>query len=244
MSVANVPEHIAFIMDGNSRWAKLRGKSTSAGHKAGVESVRKVLNLAVENGVRVITLYAFSSENWLRPKAEVTALMTLLGVYLKKEVKKLHDDNIQLRFIGRRDQLAKSLVKKMAQAETLTANNSKAILVIAVDYGGQWDIANAAKQLVSQVQSGEISVDEITPERLGNYVALSDLPPPDLCVRTAGEQRISNFLLWQMAYSEFYFIETFWPDFSDDDMQELLAAYAGRERRFGARLESNNSSGA
>lgn len=244
MSVANVPEHIAFIMDGNSRWAKQRGKSTSAGHRAGVESVREVLRLAIDNGVRIVTLYAFSSENWLRPKAEVSALMTLLGTYLKKEVKKLHEDNVQLRFIGRRDQLAKSLVKQMEQAEALTANNSKAVLVIAVDYGGQWDIANAAKQLAAQVQSGELALDDITPERLGDYVALADLPPPDLCVRTAGEQRISNFLLWQLAYAEFYFTETFWPDFSEKDMQELLAVYAGRERRFGARLESNNSAGA
>jgi undecaprenyl diphosphate synthase len=229
---------MAFIMDGNSRWAKRRGKSTSAGHKAGVEAVREVLRLATDYGVEVVTLFAFSSENWQRPALEVKALMTLLGSYLKSEAKQLHKDGVRLRFIGRRDNFTESLRKQMAAAEALTAANTRSTLVIAVDYGGQWDIANAARQLALQVQAGELAAEVIDEQLLGQHISLADLPPPDLCVRTAGEQRISNFLLWQLAYAEFHFTDTLWPDFGARDMAEAIAAYGKRDRRYGGRKAS------
>lgn len=232
-----VPKHIAFIMDGNGRWAKLRGQSATSGHKAGVEAVRKVLDLSMAYGIEVVTLFAFSSENWRRPALEVRALMTLFGSYLNKEVASLHSDGIRIRFIGCRDNFSKSLLRQMEAAERLTASNIKATLVIAVDYGGQWDIANAAKQVALRVQQGLLTPDDITVESLGEYIALADLPAPDLCVRTADEHRISNFLLWQLAYAELFFSKSLWPDFSDTDLREALTAFAARDRRFGGRNE-------
>lgn len=234
----SIPEHVAIIMDGNSRWAKRRGKSTSFGHKAGVEAVREVLRLATDYGIRIITLYAFSSENWQRPALEVKALMTLLGAYLKSETKRLHKDGVQIRFIGARDKFSKSLLKQMEQAEALTAGNTASVLVIAVDYGGQWDIANAARALAEKVKAGQLEPEQIDAAQLGQHIALSDLPPPDLCIRTAGEQRLSNFLLWQLAYAEYFFTDTLWPDFGELDMNRALRAYTQRDRRYGGRDES------
>lgn len=232
-----IPEHIAFIMDGNGRWAKQRGKSATSGHKAGVEAVREVLRLSMDYGIQVVTLFAFSSENWQRPALEVKALMTLLATYLKKEVKNMHADGVRLRFIGNRENFSKALIKQMTEAERLTQNNSKATLVLAVDYGGHWDIANAAKQLAIQVKEGQLDPADITADRLAQYVALADLPPPDLCVRTANEHRISNFLLWQLAYAELFFSQALWPDFSESHLREALQAFAQRDRRFGGRNE-------
>lgn len=237
---AVIPQHIAFIMDGNSRWAKLRGKSTTAGHTAGVESVRQVLQLAMGYGIKVVTLFAFSSENWQRPALEVKALMRLFATYLKKEMKRLHADGVQMRFIGNRDNFSEALRKQMAEAEALTANNDKAILVLAVDYGGQWDIANAAKILAGQVQRGELALDQVDAQHMAQHMALADLPAPDLCVRTADEHRISNFLLWQLAYAELFFSKALWPDFSEPDLREALTAYAQRDRRFGARKDADS----
>lgn len=232
-----VPRHLAIIMDGNSRWAKRRGKSTSSGHRAGVEAVRNVLRMAQQHGIEVLTLFAFSSENWQRPSAEVKALMTLFSTYLKKEIKQLHDDGIRVRFIGERRRFSKALLQQMEQAEQLTRDNTTATLVIAVDYGGQWDIANAARQLAEQVQAGTLQPDQIDVDRLDACIAMADLPKPDLCIRTAGEQRISNFLLWQLAYSELFFTETLWPDFAEADMQAALDSYNRRVRRYGGRVE-------
>lgn len=236
----SVPEHVAIIMDGNSRWAKRQGKSTSSGHKAGVEAVREVLRLATDYGIRVVTLYAFSSENWQRPALEVKALMSLLGVYLKSETKQLHKDGVQVRFIGARDKFSKGLLKQMQQAEALTAANTKSVLVIAVDYGGQWDIANAAKVLAEKVKAGLLEPDQIDAAELAQHVALADLPAPDLCIRTAGEQRLSNFLLWQLAYAEYFFTDTLWPDFGKPDMERALRAYSQRNRRYGGRNEDSS----
>ena len=199
--------------------------------------MRKVLQLSLRNGIKVVTLFAFSSENWQRPSTEVNALMTLFSSYLKKEVKQLHNDDICVRFIGDRRRFSKSLLKQMEAAEALTRDNKKATLVIAVDYGGQWDIANAARILAEQVKAGELQPEQIDAERLDAYISLSDLPKPDLCIRTAGEQRVSNFLLWQLAYAEFFFTETLWPDFDERDMQAALDSYNQRERRFGGRDE-------
>ena len=231
------PRHIAIIMDGNSRWARDRGVSRASGHKAGAEAIRVVLRACIERGVEALTVFAFSSENWQRSPAEVSALMQLFSLYLGSEVKKLHKDNIRLRFIGDRSRLKPALVKCMIEAEQLTANNSRFTFVIAVDYGGQWDIAHAARLLAEQVKSGQLEPAAITPALIDQHIALSDLPKPDLCIRTAGEQRISNFLLWQLAYAELYFADIFWPDFNAAELDKALATFANRERRYGARLD-------
>ncbi|HET8710986.1 MAG TPA: isoprenyl transferase [Spongiibacteraceae bacterium] len=240
-ALARVPRHVAIIMDGNNRWAKRRGLPGAAGHRAGVEAIRAVLRAGRKNGVEVITLFAFSSENWTRPSAEVAALMQLFSLYLNNEVKKLHEDNVRLHFIGRRDRLNAGLQKKIAEAEKLTAANTASHLVIAVDYGGQWDIVNAARELAQEVAEGKLHPDQIDESLFDRHTALSNLPKPDLLIRTAGEQRISNFLLWQCAYSEFYFTDVFWPDFDEIEMQRALRAYGQRERRFGGREDAANS---
>ena len=232
-----VPRHIAIIMDGNGRWAKRQGKSTSMGHKAGVETVRTVLQLVKDNGIKIVTLFAFSSENWQRPSLEVKALMALFSTYLKNEIQQLHQDGVCVRFIGNRQRFNGSLIEQMDYAEQLTSDNTDTTLVIAVDYGGQWDIANAAKQLAEQVKAGTLEPGQIDETLLDQYIALADLPKPDLCIRTAGEQRMSNFLLWQMAYSEFFFTDTLWPDFGEREMQAALASYKQRDRRYGGREE-------
>lgn len=234
-AMRTLPRHVAIIMDGNNRWAKQRNLPGSAGHKAGVECIRGVLRACREHGIEVLTLFAFSSENWQRPRAEVAALMQLFGTYLGNEVRKLHRDGVRLRFIGSRARLKASLLKKMDEAERLTAANSGATLVIAVDYGGQWDIVEAARRLAMAVAEGRLDPTEIDLNRFEQATALADLPRPDLLIRTAGEQRISNFLLWQLAYAELYFTETLWPDFGERDMAAALEAYAARERRFGGR---------
>lgn len=235
-----VPKHLAIIMDGNSRWAKRQGKSTPAGHLAGVEAVRGVLRLAKDHGIHIVTLFAFSSENWQRPKTEVKALMALFSSYLKREIKQLSADGVRIRFIGDRTRLAAGLIKQMAAAERLTEFNTETTLVVAIDYGGRWDIANAARQLAEQVKAGKLEPEQIDEERLGASIALADLPMPDLCIRTANEQRISNFLLWQLAYAELFFTPTLWPDFSEQDMLEALDSYNHRERRFGGRDTSDD----
>jgi undecaprenyl diphosphate synthase len=241
-SFESVPHHIAIIMDGNSRWARDRGVSRASGHKAGAEAIRVVLSACIARGVEALTLFAFSSENWQRSPTEVSALMQLFSVYLGSEVKKLHKDNIRLRFIGDRSRLKPALVKRMAEAELQTQHNSRFTLVIAVDYGGQWDIAQAARYLSEQVQLGKLEPAAITPELIDQHIALHDLPKPDLCIRTAGEQRISNFLLWQLAYAELYFADIFWPDFNEAALDKALYAFANRERRYGARLDDDSPS--
>lgn len=232
-----VPRHVAVIMDGNNRWARARGLRGSAGHKAGVEAIRNVLRSCERNGVEVLTLFAFSSENWQRPGSEVRALMRLFSSYLGNEAKKLHRDGVRVRFIGRRDRLNAALVNKMASTEELTAGNRRSTLVIAVDYGGRWDLATAARELAREVAVGAVDPEAITEDALHQRLSLADLPAPDLCIRTAGEQRISNFLLWQLAYAELYFSDTLWPDFDEASMDAAINDYAARERRFGGRLE-------
>jgi len=229
-------KHLAIIMDGNGRWANRRGKSATHGHRAGVEAVREVVRLCRDQGIAVLTLFAFSRENWQRPSAEVNALMSLFSAYLKKEIKKLHGDGIRVRFIGERSRFSASLLKQMEYAEQLTRANSDTTLVIAVDYGGQNDIARAARELAQQVQRGELSPDQIDEQRLDAHMSLADLPPLDLCIRTAGEYRVSNFLLWQMAYAELYFSDTLWPDFAEVDMLAAVASFKRRKRNYGARV--------
>ncbi len=238
-ALSRIPRHVAIIMDGNNRWAKRRSLPGAAGHRAGVETIRTVLRTCRKQGVEVLTLFAFSSENWTRPSAEVAALMHLFSLYLNSEVKKLHEDGVRLHFIGRRDRLNGGLQKKMADAEQFTAGNTQSHLVIAVDYGGQWDMANAARELAMQVERGELRADQIDEALFDRHTTLAFLPKPDLLIRTAGEQRISNFLLWQCAYSEFYFTDVFWPDFGELEMLRALQVYAQRDRRFGGRNEAD-----
>jgi len=230
-----IPRHVAIIMDGNNRWAKRRGLPGAAGHRAGVEAVRGILRACREHGVEVLTLFAFSSENWGRPQPEVRALLALLSRYLRSEVRELHKDGVCLRFIGERSRFSENLRRLMRQSEQLTAANTGATMVIAVDYGGQWDIAQAAQKLARQVLAGELQPGDITPELIDENISISDLPRPDLCIRTGGDARISNFMLWHFAYSELYFTNTLWPDFDGAEFARALADYSRRERRFGLR---------
>lgn len=243
-TVSIVPRHVAIIMDGNNRWARARGLPGSAGHKAGVEAIRNVLRACERHGIEILTLFAFSSENWQRPGSEVRALMRLFTTYLNSEIKRLHSDGVRVRFIGRRDRLNATLVSKMESAEALTAGNRRSTLVIAVDYGGRWDLASSARELARAVAAGHLAAEEIDEHMLSTKLCLADLPAPDLCIRTAGEQRISNFLLWQLAYAELYFCDTLWPDFSEACMDAAVRSYAGRERRFGSRLATVEVAGA
>ena len=235
----SIPAHIAIVMDGNGRWATKQKISTAAGHKAGVETVRVVLKSCRELGVRHLTLFAFSSENWQRPALEVRALMTLFSSFLDSEIRELHEQGVRIRFIGRRDRFSKGLLKKIVKAEKKTINNRDFDLTLAVDYGGQWDIAQAAKAVAQQALDGKIAVADITDESLTPHLQLADLPTPDLMIRTSGEHRISNFLLWQLAYAEFYFTDILWPDFGRAELEKALISYAARDRRFGGR--NNNA---
>ena len=231
------PQHIAIIMDGNNRWAKKRLLPGIRGHKAGVEAIRSVLAVCEKHQVQALTLFAFSSENWQRPVEEVGALMSLFLSYLKREVSSLHKKGVRIRFIGRRDRLQADIVKQMEAAETLTQSNSVSTLVLAVDYGGQWDITNATTQIAKRVAAGDIEANQIDESLVNSHLSLHDLPKPDLCVRTGGEYRMSNFILWQLSYAELYFTECFWPDFDEQEMEQAIAAFSARQRRFGMTSE-------
>ena len=233
LAASSTPRHVAIIMDGNNRWAKQRKMLGVAGHKAGVDSVREVVKTCAEQGVEVLTLFAFSSENWRRPEDEVSALMSLFLIALQREVKKLHKNDIRLKIIGDRSKFSQQLRDHMAKAEALTAQNTAMTLVIAANYGGQWDMTQAARSLALKVSKGELKPEQIDEELLQSQMCLGDLPMPDLMVRTAGEQRVSNFMLWQLAYAEFVFSDLYWPDFKSAQMLEALQAYALRKRRFG-----------
>ncbi len=230
-----IPRHVAIIMDGNNRWAKHRGLPGPVGHRAWVEAVRGVLRACRSHGVEVLTLFAFSSENWGRPQPEVRALLALLSRYLRSEVRELHKDGVRLRFIGQRTRFSERLRRLMLQSEQITAGNRAATVVIAVDFGGQWDIALAVQKLAQRVREGNLQPEDITPELIDKNVSISDLPRPDLCIRTGGDARISNFMLWHFAYSELYFTNTLWPDFHEAEFAAALADYSRRERRFGLR---------
>lgn len=227
------PRHVAIIMDGNNRWAKLKKLGGIAGHRAGVGAVRAVVETCAMRQVEVLTLFAFSSENWRRPEDEVGALMKLFLIALKREVKKLDRNNIRLRIIGDRGRFSNTLQEHMAAAEEATADNTGMTLVIAANYGGQWDLTQAARQLALEVEAGSRAAASIDEAALQSKLALGALPPPDLLIRTAGEQRISNFLLWHLAYTEFYFSSVYWPDFKHQEMQKALDDYSLRKRRFG-----------
>ncbi|WIO75284.1 polyprenyl diphosphate synthase [Porticoccaceae bacterium LTM1] len=235
--------HVAIIMDGNNRWAKQRGLAGLAGHQAGVERVRDVLESCKRHQIDVLTLFAFSSENWRRPAVEVQGLMSLFASYLKKEIKPLKDKGVRLKVIGSRERFSSRLCKLIEEAEEQTKDGNQT-LVLAVDYGGQWDITQAAVKLAQKVEKGELSSDQINEQLLAEQMSLADLPPVDLCIRTASQQRISNFLLWHLAYAELFFSDVFWPDFDDSAFNEAVEAFCGRQRRFGmtsAQIEENAS---
>ena len=222
-------------MDGNNRWARREGFPGVAGHRAGAEVVREIVSACESRGIRYLTLFAFSSENWGRPRAEVRALLALLSRYLRNEVAKLASDGVRLRVIGRRDRFSPRLQRLIAKAEAETEAGERATLTLALDYGGRWDVAQVTKSIARDVLAGALRLDEVDEEAIAQRLATADLPDPDLCIRTAGETRISNFLLWQFAYAEFWFTEVLWPDFDETVLDLALADYAVRERRFGVR---------
>ncbi|MET0110621.1 MAG: isoprenyl transferase [Candidatus Thiodiazotropha sp.] len=228
-----LPRHIAIIMDGNGRWAKKRGLPRYAGHPAGVEAVRGVVEACVELQIPVLTLFAFSSENWQRPQKEVNLIMDLFLRSLKKEVRRLDRNHVKLKVIGDRSAFATNLQAQIDEAEQQTASNQGLLLQVAANYGGRWDITQAAKRLAEQVQRGEIAPDQIDEERFSQHLCITNLPEPDLFIRTGGEQRISNFLLWQCAYTELYFTDLLWPDFNRKALDEALHDFSRRQRRFG-----------
>ena len=228
-----IPRHVAIIMDGNGRWAKQRGKIRTFGHKAGVESVRNAVTFARKQGIEALTLFAFSSENWNRPAEEVGVLMELFNLVLKSEVKRLHKNDVRLKVVGDTSRFDGKLIERIHAAEALTADNQSLVLNIAANYGGQWDIAQAARRMAEEVQAGRMQPADITEHTLHKYTWLSEFPAPDLMIRTGGEQRISNFMLWQTAYAEFFFSDVLWPDFKEKEYQKALDAFASRTRRFG-----------
>jgi undecaprenyl diphosphate synthase len=227
------PRHVAIVMDGNGRWASERGLPRRNGHQFGYETVRKIVRCALDRGIEHLTLFAFSSENWSRPRAEVDALMRLFMQALRREVRDLHKQEVRLDFIGSRERLSPYLRKAMHEAEEMTADNARLTLHIAVSYGGRWDILNAARKLAEQVAAGTIAPGGIDEDRLRGAMELAQIPDPDLFIRTGGECRISNFLLWNLAYTELYFTDTLWPDFDENAFEQALESYSRRQRRFG-----------
>ena len=225
--------HVAIIMDGNGRWAKRQGKIRAFGHKAGAKSVRRAVSFAANNGIEALTLYAFSSENWNRPAQEVSALMELFVWALDSEVKSLHRHNVRLRIIGDTTRFNARLQERIRKAEALTANNTGLTLNIAANYGGRWDITQGVRLLAKQVQDGTLLPEQITEDMLSQQVCMHELAPVDLVIRTGGEHRISNFLIWQIAFAELFFTDVLWPDFAEQDFEGALHAFVNRERRFG-----------
>ena len=233
-----VPRHIAIIMDGNGRWAKARGLPRVAGHRRGAEAVRRTLVAASELGVPYLTLFGFSSENWKRPLNEVDDLMGLLRHYLRGEIAELHRNGVRLRVIGEIGRLAADLVTLIANAEALTRDNLGTNLTIALSYGGRAEIVAATRAIAVKVAAGSLAIEGVDEDLIAGHLFTADLPDPDLLIRTSGEQRISNFLLWQCAYAELVFTKTLWPDFGRRDLDEAIADYCGRERRYGASVGS------
>ncbi len=232
-----VPQHIAIIMDGNGRWAKQQGENRIYGHYEGVNSVRDVVEGAGQAGVKFITLYAFSTENWNRPKEEVDALMELLVSTISMETEKLHKKNVRLQAIGNLNSLPPACLAELNESIDLTSKNTGLTLVLALSYSSKWEIINAIKQIAVDVKNGKINSDDISENNIENYLCTKDIPDPELMIRTSGEHRISNFLLWQLAYAEFYFTETLWPDFRKEDLFTAILNYQNRERRFGKTSE-------
>ena len=232
-SELNNPRHIAIIMDGNGRWAQKRFMPRAVGHQAGVKAVRKIVEYCATHNVEVLTLFAFSSENWRRPEAEVSLLMSLFMATLQREINKLDRNSIRLRFIGDRSAFSEKLQQKMAEGEAQTQNNKALTLVVAANYGGHWDICQAFLQMQEKMAVGELKKEDINEQLINQYLSTADLPEPDLFIRTGGEQRVSNFMLWQLAYTELYFTTTLWPDFDQNSLEDAIKSFRSRQRRFG-----------
>ena len=232
-----LPRHVAIVMDGNGRWAQRRFLPRAAGHREGAKAVRRVVRACGERGIEALTLFAFSSENWRRPRPEVEVLMSLFLTTLRREIRRLHAANVRMRFIGDRSAFAPALQEYIAQAEQRTAANTGLTLVIAANYGGRWDIAQASQRVAEAVAAGRLQPSDVNVDLFHQYTCLAGLPEPDLFIRTGGEQRISNFLLWQLAYTELYFTDRLWPDFDVEDLDAACAAFASRQRRFGQTSE-------
>ncbi|MDI6605952.1 MAG: isoprenyl transferase [Candidatus Omnitrophota bacterium] len=229
----NIPKHVAIIMDGNGRWAKERGLPRTAGHREGAERVKEIIRIAAELGVKVLTFFAFSTENWNRPKSEIRVLMRYLDNFLGGQIGELNKKNIRLKVIGRGDPIPQGLQKKIKQAEEKTRNNTRMTVVLALNYGARQEIADAAKGLAEDILNGRVKTKEVDDEFFSRYLYTAGLPDPDLLIRTSGQMRISNFLLWQISYAELYFPEKYWPSFRKNDFQEAIEEYQRRERRFG-----------
>lgn len=233
INLDKVPAHIAIIMDGNGRWAKSRFMPRTYGHKVGVETIRKVVKECSRLGVKYLTLYAFSTENWKRPKEEVSALMGLLVKYLRNELEELHKNNVKILTIGDISKLPQACIEELDHAKEKTKDNRGLVMSLALNYGGRNDLVNAVKNISQEVVDGKISVDDIGDDLISSHLSTKESPDPDLVVRTSGEQRLSNFLLWELAYSEFYFADIHWPDFDEKELQKAIFAYQSRDRRFG-----------
>ena len=229
------PAHIGIIMDGNGRWAKARGLPRSAGHRAGVEALREAVRSAGDLGIGWLTVYAFSSENWSRPASEVSDLMGLLKLFIRRDLAEIHRNGVRVRAIGARQGLSRDIAALLEEAEALTRDNTAMNLVIAFNYGGRDEIARAARQIAVEAAAGRLDPETVDEHLFAGYLDTKGIPDPDLVIRTSGEQRMSNFLLWQSAYSELHFSDRMWPDFSPEDLEVAVADYAGRERRFGGR---------
>ena len=226
-----VPQHVAIIMDGNGRWAKARGMERTMGHQAGAETVHDIMAAAVKLGIKYLTLYTFSTENWNRPEAEVSALMALLLKHLEEEL--FMKQNVRFRIIGEEERLPENVRKACQELEERTKNNSASCMVLALSYSSKWEITNAVKNIASKVKNGELNPEDISEKTIDEHLATSFMPDPELLIRTGGEQRLSNYLLWQSAYSEFYFTEEYWPDFNEESLCKAIVDYQGRQRRFG-----------
>lgn len=231
LKMENVPYHLAIIMDGNGRWARERGLPRTAGHREGIKRIKEIVREAKKIGIRILTVFAFSTENWNRPKREIEFLFSYLNNFLDNYKKELIKEDIKLNIIGRRDRIKKTIIKKIEEVENLTKNNKSFIFNIALDYGGRWDIVEAARKMLLDIKKKK--VEKIDEENFKSYLSLGNLPDPDLLIRTSGEQRISNFLLWNLAYTEFYFPKVWWPDFDKEELRKAIEVYSQRERRFG-----------
>ncbi|HSR77958.1 MAG TPA: isoprenyl transferase [Xanthobacteraceae bacterium] len=237
----DIPHHVAIIMDGNGRWAAQRGLPRGEGHRRGVEAVRNTVRVATELGIGILTIFSFSSENWSRPRSEILDLMALLRRFIRNDLADLHRNNVRVRVIGERESLDPDIARLLEEAESLTRANTGLVLVVAFNYGARQEIARAVRRLAEDVEAGRLRPEAITQDLLASRLDTSDLPDPDLVIRTSGEQRLSNFLLWQAAYSELVFVPVFWPDFDRETLEGAIAEYRTRERRFGG-LAARNAS--
>ena len=235
LAETTAPAHVAIVMDGNHRWARKRRLPGAMGHRAGAKNVRAVAQACADLGVHYLTLFAFSTENWSRPEREVKVLLDLMRGMLRDDVEELDREQVRLRLIGDRRGFPADLQMAMTRAERITEGNDRLFLTIAVNYGGHWDIANAAREIAKEVREGRLAPDAVDEERFSSFLALDGMPPPDLCIRTGGERRLSNFLLWDFAYTEFYFTDTYWPDFDQGELRAAFEDFASRQRRFGRR---------